>query len=70
MPELLGDTCIFAKKDVCGIVHLLDTCTQERMTAMAEHNFAAGQAFEKETLARKRTQFYAAFAAAAKGAVV
>lgn len=70
MPELLGDTCIFAKKDVCGIVHLLDTCTQERMTAMAEHNFAAAQAFEKETLARKRTQFYAAFAAAAKGAVV
>ena len=37
---------------------------------MAEHNFAAAQAFEKETLARKRTQFYAAFAAAAKGAVV
>ena len=28
------------------------------------------QAFEKETLARKRTQFYAAFAAAAEGAGV
>ena len=70
MPELLGDACIFAKKDVRGIMRLLDACTPERMAAMAEHNFAAAQAFEKETLARKRTQFHAAFAAAAKGAVV
>ena len=70
MPELLGDACIFAKKDVRGIVRLLDACTPERMAAMAEHNFAAAQAFEKETLARKRTQFYAAFAAAAEGAGV
>ena len=70
MPELLGDACIFAKKDVCGIVRLLDACTPERMAAMAECNFAAAQAFEKETLARKRTQFYAAFAAAAEGAGV
>ena len=70
MPELLGDACIFAKKDVRGIVRLLDACTPERMAAMAECNFAAAQAFEKETLARKRTQFYAAFAAAAEGAGV
>lgn len=41
MPELLGDTCIFAKKDVRGIVRLLDACTPERMAAMAECNFAA-----------------------------
>ena len=70
MPELLGDACIFAKKDVRGIMRLLDACTPERMAAMAERNFAAAQAFEKETLARKRTQFYAAFAAAAEGAGV
>ena len=70
MPELLGDACIFAKKDVRGIARLLDACTPERMAAMAECNFSAAQAFEKETLARKRTQFYAAFAAAAEGAGV
>lgn len=67
MPELIGETNIFAKKDVASIAEYLNNITAEKAEVMAKANFEYAKAFEKETLEKKRYDFYAAFAAAARG---
>ena len=62
IPELLGDDCIFARKDVDAIADLLLRLTPEQMVAMAKRNFEHAKHFQKELLERKRDEFYSAFA--------
>lgn len=67
IPELLGESAIFEKKDVDGIANLLSSVSTEQMECMASANFEHSKQFQKELLEKKRYDFYAAFAAAARG---
>lgn len=67
MPELIGEKNIFAKKDVQTIAEYLNVLTGEKAKAMAEVNFDYAKGFQKELLEKKRYDFYAAFAAVARG---
>lgn len=67
IPELLGEKYIFERKSVDGIVKLLPEITHEEMTVMAKNNFEHAKGFQKELLEKKRFDFYAEFAAVAKG---
>lgn len=67
MPELLGENAIFEKRDVDGITKLLSSINYEQMEKMAAANFEHAKQFQKELLEKKRHEFYADFAAAAKG---
>ena len=67
MPELIGEKNIFAKKDVNAIAEYLNGLTDEKAKAMAEANFDYAKGLQKEQLEKKRNDFYAAFANAAKG---
>lgn len=66
IPELLGEDCVFPRKDVEAIAELLENLQPEEMLKMAEHNFAHAKQFQKELLEQKRYDFYSAFAAEAK----
>lgn len=67
MPELIGEKNIFAKKDVEKIAEYLNGFSIEKAKAMAEANFRYAEGFQKELLEKKRYEFYAAFAAEARG---
>ena len=67
IPELLGEKYIFERKSVDGIVKLLPEITHEEMTVMAKNNFEHAKSFQKDLLEKKRFDFYAEFAAKAKG---
>lgn len=66
IPELLGEDCIFPRKDVDAIAKLLARLQPEQMTAMAKNNFYQAKKFQKELLEQKRYEFYSAFAAKVK----
>lgn len=66
IPELLGEDCVFPKKDVEAIAELLKALQPESMRSMAERNYAHAKMFQKELLEEKRSEFYSAFAAMAK----
>ena len=66
IPELLGEECIFPRKDVEAIAELLEALHPEGMQSMAECNFAHVKKFQKARLDKKRVDFYSAFAAEAK----
>lgn len=66
IPELLGDDCIFTRKDVDAIVDLLTSLNTEQMTAMAKKNYKHAKQFQKELLEQKRYEFYSAFATEVK----
>ena len=67
MPELLDESTVFAKKDVNTIAELLRGFNADKAEKMARKNFDRAGDFQKEKLEKKRNDFYAAFAAAAKG---
>ena len=66
IPELLGEDCVFPKKDVEAIAEHLEKLQPEGMRSMAERNFTRAKQFQKELLEKKRFEFYSAFAAEAK----
>ena len=66
IPELLGDDCIFARKDVDAIVDLLTSLKTEQMTAMAKKNYEHAKQFQKELLEQKRYEFYSDLATEVK----
>lgn len=66
IPELLGEDCVFPKKDVEAIAEHLEKLQPEAMRSMAERNFTRAKQFQKELLEKKRFEFYSAFAAEAK----
>ena len=66
IPELLGEDCVFPRKDTEAITKLLSWMNPEQMTKMAKQNFAHARQFQKELLEEKRIHFYTAFAKAAK----
>lgn len=66
IPELLGEDCVFSKKDVEAIAEHLEKLQPEGMRSMAERNFTRAKQFQKELLEKKRFEFYSAFAAEAK----
>lgn len=66
IPELLGEDCVFPKKDVEAIAEHLEKLQPEGMHSMAERNFSYAKQFQKELLEQKRYEFYSAFAAQAK----
>ena len=63
IPELLGDECVFPRKDVGSIVNLLKKMQPESMLSMAEQNYSHAKHFQRELLEQKRNDFYSAFAA-------
>lgn len=67
MPELLDDSCVFAKKDVNTIAELLRGFDADKASIMARKNFDRAGDFQKEKLDKKRNDFYAEFADVAKG---
>lgn len=66
IPELLGEDCVFPRKDVDAIAARLAALSTGRMLSMAERNFSQAKPFQKELLEKKRFAFYSAFAAEAK----
>ena len=66
IPELLGDDCIFPRKDVNAIAEKICSVSRASMEQMAKNNFEHAKAFQKELLEKKRCEFYAAFAAEAE----
>lgn len=62
IPELVGEKCIFEKKDSDAIAgHLAKISTDEVMN-MSKRNFEHAKAFQKDILEAKRYEFYAEFA--------
>lgn len=66
IPELLGEECIFPRKDVDEIAVKLKHISTDQMLSMAERNYTHAKQFQKELLEQKRYEFYAAFAKAAE----
>lgn len=66
MPELVGDDVIFARKNVDEIAGYMLGINAEKMESMAIRNFNKAKEFQKDILTKKRYDFYAAFAAAAR----
>ncbi len=66
IPELLGEDCVFPKKDVDAIAARLAALSGDRMLSLAQRNFSRAKQFQKELLEEKRFAFYSAFAAEAK----
>ncbi len=66
IPELLGEGCIFPRKDTKAIAKLLQQLTPGQMVSMAEKNFDHAKQFRKDLLEERRYDFYADFAEAAK----
>ena len=58
IPELLGETQVFPKKDVNAIASKLIEMTQSSMIKMAKANFDKAMGFEKERLQIKRYEIY------------
>lgn len=67
IPELLGEAYIVPRKNSDAIAKQLLSLTPEQMEKMAAANFEHAKQFQKELLEKKRHEFYADFAAAAKG---
>ena len=67
MPELLDERVVFAKKDVGAIADLLRGFNADTAGKIARKNFDRAGDFQKEKLEKKRNNFYAAFAAEARG---
>lgn len=67
MPELLDDSCVFAKKNVNTIAELLRGFDADKASIMARKNFDRARDFQKEKLDNKRNDFCKEFAAVAKG---
>ena len=66
IPELLGEECIFPRKNVDAIAEKLRQMSIDQMISMAKHNFLHAKQFQKELLEKKRFEFYSAFAEEAK----
>ena len=62
MPELVGDACIFDRKDVAAIVNYIDGIDADSAKTMAKSNFEYAKQFQKALLEKKRYDFYADFA--------
>lgn len=66
IPELLGEGCVFPKKNVVKIAELLEGLNPEVMLSMAERNYEYAKQFKKDLLNQKRNDFYTAFASEVK----
>ena len=66
IPELLGEDCVFARKDADSIAVKLSQLSAEQMRSMANRNFRYAGQFRKELLEKKRADFYADYAAKVK----
>lgn len=67
IPELLGEDATFPAKDAAALAERLAALDRERMDAMARDNFARAGDFGRNTMERKRSEFYQRFAEAAEG---
>lgn len=67
MPELLNAEAVFPPKDTRAIAELISKTTEEKMTEAAKRNFKRAADFDRETLAKKRREFYSEFAEESRG---
>lgn len=61
IPELLGDECIFAKKDVRGIARALSGISNEFLASKAKINYQRALTYDKGILDIRREDFYIQF---------
>lgn len=61
IPELLGNECIFAKKDVNGIANMLFRITNDFLALKARTNFQTSLTYDKKVLDKRREDFYIRF---------
>lgn len=61
IPELLGEDCIFDKKDVSSIVKYLQTIDKSFLIQKSRLNFNKATEFDKTLLDKKRKDFYESF---------
>ena len=66
IPELLGEEYIFQRKGIDVIASMLTAITPIEMERMAMRNFEKAKDFQKETLDKRRYEFYSTFAKAAE----
>lgn len=66
IPELLGNNCIFPRKNPDAVASKLSRLTTEQMITMAQDNFRHAQSFQKERLEKKRNEIYSEFVMKAK----
>lgn len=67
IPELLGDACVFEKRDVDRIAAFVKSASDAWMNERAQANFEHCKEFQRDLLEEKRRSFYAAFAKCAEG---
>ncbi len=67
MTELAGGDNVFEKRDVAALTGFLSEIDKEKAAGLARRNFDYSLNFRKDKLEKKRYDFYAAFAAAARG---
>ena len=61
IPELLGDDCIFPRKDVDSIANMLNSLKLDEIIQMAYRNYDRAKQFQGELLKEKRSAFYSQF---------
>lgn len=61
IPELLEEKVIFKKKNVKQIVNILDNIDKETLVELSKHSFNKAKGFERNTLEKKRDEFYKEF---------
>lgn len=66
IPELLGDSCVFEKRDVGQIAELLKAISKTWMMKLADINFIRSKVFQRDLLEQRRRCFYAAYREAAE----
>ena len=67
MTELAGGDNVFEKRDVAALTGFLSEIDKKKAAGLARRNFDYSLNFRKDKLEKKRYDFYAAFAAAARG---
>ncbi len=65
MTELAGEENVFEKHDVDAIAKFLADANKSTLERLAKRNYQYAQNFRRDVLAKKRYDFYAAFAAVA-----
>ncbi len=58
IPELLPENRIFEKKDVKGIVRMIESISEDDMIRDSKHNFMESCLYDKNILDRRRTGFF------------
>lgn len=67
IPELLGDTWTFPRKNINAISSIISSLSTADYIAMAKDNFSKAKSFERTLLEEKRYEFYHMFSEQASG---